>query len=406
MKILAISHMFLTPFDLLNISVYKQMKAISERGHEVKVICPLPFVFPPLNLFKKRWKDYLAVPAKMNWYGIETHYPRYLVFPKALLLASSGRRMYYGLSNVANTMCSYSHFDLIHAHMALPDGYAAMLLSQKHSIPFIVTFQATDLDITANRSRRCLQALREVFESAHRVISPSPRLTKLFLSLFGKEPITIGYGIDPREIYTSISNLSLKYQGRRIILSVSRLLKSKGIDLNIYALQQLVRHYNDLLYIIVGDGPEREPLKQLVRESRLEKNVEFVGMVPHEKAMEYMSICDIFSLPSWQETFGLAYVEAMAHGKPVIAVRGQGVDGIVTHGTTGILVKPRDIDSLVEGLDFLLTHDSERQAIGERGRKLVLENYTWANIAAKLEVVYREVLEEKEHKHRKLGGYL
>jgi len=395
MRILAISHMFLTPFDLLDISVFKQMKAISERGHEVKVICPLPFVFPPLNLFTKRWKDYSAVPAKMNWYGIETHYPRYLEFPKAIFKASSGERMYHGLRNVANALCSRYHFDIIHAHMALPDGYAAMLLSQKHSTPLIVTFQATDLDITANRSRRCLQALKEVFESAHRVVSPSPRLTRLFSSLFGKEPITIGYGVDPREIYTGISNLSLKYQGRRIILSVSRLLKSKGIDLNIYALQQLVKHYDNLLYLIVGDGPEREPLKHLVRELRLEKNVEFVGMVPHEKAMEYMSICDVFSLPSWQETFGLAYIEAMAHGKPVIAVQGQGVDGIVIHGTTGILVKPRDIDSLVEGLDFLLSHNRERQAIGERSRNIVLENYTWANIAAKLEIVYKEVLEER-----------
>ena len=97
-------------------------------------------------------------------------------------------------------------------------------------------------------------------------------------------------------------------------------------------------------------------------------------------------------MPSWQETFGLVYLEAMAHGKPVVAVQGQGVDGIVTHGETGILVKPRDIDTLVEALDFLLSHPEEAKAIGERSRNMVLKNYTWEKNAKRTIEVYHEVL--------------
>jgi len=82
----------------------------------------------------------------------------------------------------------------------------------------------------------------------------------------------------------------------------------------------------------------------------------------------------------------------MAHARPVVAVRGQGVDGIVEHGKTGLLVTPRDGDSLFAALDFLLTHPEEARAIGERARELVLNNYTWERNADKTIEVYREVL--------------
>jgi len=67
----------------------------------------------------------------------------------------------------------------------------------------------------------------------------------------------------------------------------------------------------------------------------------------------------------------------------------------VEHGKTGMLVKPRDVDSLVEALDFLLSHPEEAKAMGERGRKLVLENYTWEKNAEKTMEVYSSVLGEK-----------
>lgn len=146
------------------------------------------------------------------------------------------------------------------------------------------------------------------------------------------------------------------------------------------------------MYLVVGDGPERNALERLVSSLNLNTHVKLIGQVSHSKAMEYMAGCEIFTMPSWQETFGLVYIEAMAHAKPIIGVRGHGVDGIVEHGKTGMLVKPRDVDSLVEALDFLLNHLEEARAMGERGRKLVLENYTWEKNAERTIAVYEEVL--------------
>jgi glycosyltransferase involved in cell wall biosynthesis len=303
--------------------------------------------------------------------------------------------MHNGIRRTVEQLYPNSMADVFHAHMALPDGQASVLLGRKYRKPVVVTFQATDLDITARRNGRCLKALRRVFEDADAVISPSVRLTRDFVRHFEREPVTIGYGIDPRELHLGMSTLRARCGDRRVLLSVSRLMNSKGVDLNLLALRRLMSKggYDDLLYLVVGDGPERGRLAQLTTALGLEKHVTFVGAVPHHVAMEYMSVCDVFALPSWQETFGLVYIEAMAHGKPVIGCRGQGVDGIVTEGATGRLAEPRDVDSLVDALRYVLDHPHEARAMGEAARELVLAKYTWEESARQLMAVYRGVMD-------------
>lgn len=395
MKILQISHLYPAPYDrLYGIAIHKQIKALTDKGCEVRVIAPTARTPFPIKYMTDKWRAYSKVPRYEIIDNVEVFYPRFVTFPKALFFASSGVRMYQGIRKLTRELRRDFDFDLIHAHMVLPDGYAGMLLSQIYDKPLVVTVQATDLDITAKRSVSCLQSLREVFTAAN-VISPSPRLSQVLHHIYGIIPRTIGYGIDPvADVYSGYSDLRYRYRGRRILVSASRLIPTKGVDLNLYALKALVGRYGDLLYLIVGDGPIRQELEQLVSDLGLKKYVEFTGQLLHRQVMEYMSICDIFTMPSWQETFGLVYIEAMAHAKSVIGVQGQGVDGIVEHGKTGMLVKPRDVDSLVEALDFLLSHPEEARAMGERARKLVLENYTWEKNAEKTIEVYKEVLHD------------
>lgn len=84
--------------------------------------------------------------------------------------------------------------------------------------------------------------------------------------------------------------------------------------------------------------------------------------------MEYISICDIFSLPSWKEGFRVVYLEVMVHGKPVIACRGEGIDGIIRDKENGLLIKPKDIDNLAEAIDFLLSNLKKSKEIGQRAK--------------------------------------
>jgi len=393
MKVLEISHLYPVPYDaLLGIAMHKQIKTLKNKECEVLVISPIPWTPFPIKYMSNKWRLYSKASTHKIIEDIEIFYPRYLVFPKAYFLASSGIRMYYGIKKLVKKLWPIFPFDIIHAHMALPDGYAAMLLSRDYSKPLVITFQATDLDITANRNDKCLQSLQKVFFAADKVISPSPRLSGQFSERFKIVPDIVGYGINSEDVFYGDSNLSAKYKNYRVLLSVSRLIPTKGIDLNLHALKRIVAKYDNLLYLIIGDGPARQELECLVNDLSLKGHVKFIGQQPSNRVMEYMSICEIFTMPSWQETFGLVYIEAMAHGKPIIGCQGQGVDGIVTDGNTGLLVKPKDVDSLVKALDFLLSHPSEAQDIGKRARDLVLKNYTWERSAEKLVEVYRDIL--------------
>jgi len=395
MKVLEISHMYPLFYDLNNgIAIHKQIKILKDKRCEISVISPIPWSPFPIKYMSNKWNLYSKIPKYKVMEDVEVYHPRYLTFPKSYLLASSGIRMYQGIKKLVEKLCHKFPFDIIHTHMALPDGYAGMLLSKDYNKPLIITFQATDLDITAKHDNNCLQSLKKVFMTADKIISPSPRLNKQLFDKFKIKSNTIGYGIDPKNIFIGDSNIKFKYKDNFILLSVSRLIKTKGIVLNIYALKELVKRYKRIVYLIVGDGPQRQYLKDLVLNLGLEKNVEFIGQLPNRNVMEYMSICDLFTLPSWQETLGLVYLEVMAHGKPVIGVRGQGIDGIVEHKRNGMLVEPKDIDSLVEGIEYLTNHPQEARKMGERAKELVLENYTWEQNAEKTLKVYQEVLEK------------
>jgi teichuronic acid biosynthesis glycosyltransferase TuaC len=107
-----------------------------------------------------------------------------------------------------------------------------------------------------------------------------------------------------------------------------------------------------------------------------------------------MAACDIFTLPSWNEGFGIVYLEAMACGKPVIGCQGEGIEDFVEHGRTGLLAKPKDVDSLFEALEFLISRPHEAEAMGVQARKLVFENYTWAKNAEKIIKLYEEVIND------------
>ncbi|MGC9023241.1 MAG: glycosyltransferase [Chloroflexia bacterium] len=373
-------------------AIHRQICALAKLGCMQKVISPAPWVPWPFRHLSAKWRGYSEVPAREVRDGVEVYIPRYAVFPRAIWLASSGWRMYWAVVGIVGKISREFPFDLIHAHTALPDGYAAMLLSKRYRKPLIVTFRASDLDIAAKKSPACFRALRSVATFARRTICPSPRLAKVMATSFGIQAKVICNGIDPGVIDAG-DGLLLGTE-HRVVVSVSRLIATKGIDGNLRAIALLRGKYPNLMYWVVGDGPERPALERLASDLGLRSMVEFVGQVPHEEAIRYMKSAEVFSLPSWQETFGLAYLEAMACGKPVIAVLNQGIDGIVVPGETGLLVRPRDLESLTEALDFLLGHPEEAKAMGERARKKVLENFTWQKNAEETARVYREVLSE------------
>lgn len=396
MKVLVISHMYPSSFNEVGgIFVHKQVKALVNAGLEIRVVSPIPWAPWPVKHLKRKWRAISKVPEKALLDGILIYYPRYLEFPRAWFFASSGWRMYKGIKRLVKTLRREFPFDLIHAHVALPDGYAGALLAQDFRKPLVITIHGQDLQHTVYRGANCKKKLGYALQNAAKVIVVSKKLYRLAVKHFDvtNKLAVIPNGVDFQEIAQAETNRKEK-NNNVILLSVSNLVLTKGIEFNISAIRQLKDKYPNLQYWVVGSGPEERKLQALVARLGLEERVKFLGRQPHSNALRYMANCDVFSLPSWDEGFGIVYIEAMALGKPVIGVQGQGIDGIVVHGENGLLVKPHDVDSLVEALDFLLSHPEEAKAMGERARRLVLENYTWEKNAEKTIQVYKEVLDE------------
>ena len=392
MKILVISHWYFS--NVAAIFVHQQVKELQRQGYEVKVISPLPWTPFPMEYFSKKWKDYSEVPDKRAWEGIEVYYPRYLEFPRNLFFGSSGKRMYFGIRKLVDELYQDFEFDIIHAHVALPDGFAAMMLNRRYNKPLVVTVHGQDLQVTLFRNASCKKALAKVFEQADKVVTVSTKLKEIAKANIGftEKFAVISNGISPERIALAKTALASSYTSHKIILSVSNLIASKGLDLNIKAISQLTEKYPDLKYLVIGAGPEMSALKQLTHDLSLDAQIEFLGELPHAKVMEYMAIADIFSLPSWQEGFGVVYLEAMAHGKAVIGCCGEGITDVIENNKTGLLVKPRKVKSLIGAIAFLLENLERAHEIGERAKKLVLENYTWEKNVQKYIEIYKELL--------------
>ncbi|NLO98131.1 MAG: glycosyltransferase family 4 protein [Peptococcaceae bacterium] len=390
MRILVISHMYPSSVNpVYGIFVHKQVKALQEQGCSVKVISPVPYAPWPLPLLKKKWRDYASIPSQAVVDGVEVYYPRYLEFPRSFLLQHSGRLMYLGLRRLVRRLSRDFKFDLIHAHVALPDGHAAFLLKKAYNLPVIVTVHGVDFLSTIHKGDKIKQKLFAILEGADRIITVSSKLKRIIADRpFAAKTVVINNGINPEDCGPGQSG---KTQARRV-LSVSNLKKTKGLDINMRAIAQLADKYPDLMYYVVGDGEERQNLEKLAAELNIKDRVVFMGRLDHPATMKQMAEADIFCLPSWQEGFGIVYIEAMAQGLPTIAVRGEGIEDVIAHDQNGLLVRPHCVKDVVTALDLLLSDPAKALSLGQAGRQTVMNGFTWKHNAEKTLKLYEEVL--------------
>lgn len=395
MKVLVISHMYPSTFnEVYGIFVHEQVRALIKAGVEARVVSPTAWTPGPVKYSSRKWRAISEVPLHAVWDGVHVYYPRYLTFPRAWFFSSSGRRMYRGIRKTVEAIYREFPFDIVHAHVALPDGYAGVLVAAELGLPLVITVHGQDLQHTVHRSAGSRRALGFALDSAAIVMLVSRKLKQLAREHFGLDEKlrVVPNGVHPGAVTAPTGVVGEGGSKGPCMLSVSNLVATKGVDLNMRALQKLVDTHPAVSYIVVGSGPEQTRLRRMASTLHLQDRVRFLGRLPHRQVLEHMAHCDIFSLPSWEEGFGVVYLEAMAQGKPVIGCQGQGIEDFVEQQKTGLLVKPRDVDSLTEAIDFLLSNPEKAEEIGERARRVVLENYTWDKNAERTMAVYEEVL--------------
>jgi phosphatidylinositol alpha-1,6-mannosyltransferase len=200
-------------------------------------------------------------------------------------------------------------------------------------------------------------------------------------------------GLDPGKVFLlppalepGFADLSLKgaplpipLEGR-VILSVGRLVSSepgKGFDTVIRAMPQVLRRVPDCSYVVVGEGDDRGRLEQLAEVTGVREHVFFVGEQTTDELKKCYARCDVFAMPSRQEGFGIAFLEAMAFGKPILAGKHGGAPEVVWDGETGFLVGFDCVDELAERLVRLLCDDVTRGRMGEAGRRRVEQYFSF-----------------------------
>lgn len=282
--------------------------------------------------------------------------------------------------------------DIIHAHCCVWAGYAAMKLSEKTKIPYVITEHATLFQLHKDEiSSANNKVITEVFQQAAKVICVSRAFGSL-LEEYTDYIEVIGNVVDCEQFkWTENRN-----EGCRLLtvcyMEEEAQLYKKGMDILIKAWAKAVMKYPQARLIIGGGGKALEKVVEWTKEYQVTESVEFLGALNRSQVVEQMQMCDCFVLPSRYETFGVVYIEAMACGKPVIAVANGGPDDFI-HEFNGILIQPEREDELVQALEKMITatgqQDSPYQP--ERIAAYVEEKFSYRAIAERLEQVYKEV---------------
>jgi len=291
---------------------------------------------------------------------------------------------------------------VVHCGRLLPEGLTAWLMNRWRRVPYICWVHGEELAYIA-ASRELSGWARLVHRGAARLIANSHN-TRGMLEAIGvpaRKIRVVHPGVDVdrfRPDAPGAAAVRSRYapNGELLLLTVGRLQRRKGHDLVLEALAQQHAPSSALRYIVVGDGEERERLRAIARDLRLEDRVAFLGKIDAADLPAYYAAADIFVHPNRVdrgdfEGFGLVFLEAAASGIPVIGGRSGGVPEALEENSTGLLVSGDEAAELRRAIEALVSSPERRDAMGRAGRRRVLDRFTWAASTAALRTVHDEV---------------
>jgi glycosyltransferase involved in cell wall biosynthesis len=186
---------------------------------------------------------------------------------------------------------------------------------------------------------------------------------------------------------------------RKTVLTSGRLARRKGVAW--FIRNVMPKLPENVLYVVAGDGADRDNVAKAVAETGLEGRVRLLGFVSDGTRNILLNGCDLFVQPNIRiegdmEGFGISVIEAAAAGRVVVASRLEGLKDAIIEGENGFLVEPEDADGYAAKIVALLADDSGREAAGERAHRFVSERFGWGHIARQyLEAIRRTVCKEK-----------
>lgn len=186
--------------------------------------------------------------------------------------------------------------------------------------------------------------------------------------------------------------------GKINLLTIARLVEKKGVQYGIQAVAQVLKRYPWIEYRIIGDGPLKTDLENLIKELNIGSNVKLLGWKQHEEIVTLMEESDILLAPSVtskngdQEGIPVVIMEALAQGLPVISTYHSGIPELVEDGVSGFLVPEHHVDSLANRLAYLIDHPEIWPEMGKAGRKHVEEYFNIDKLNDQLVKIYQQLL--------------
>jgi len=312
-------------------------------------------------------------------------YPVFLYPPYSLSLAAK----------MAEVTEAYG-LDILHTHYAMPHAacaYLAQKMLRKRQVRTVTTLHGTDITLVG-QAPSFYPVTRFSIEEADAVTSVSSWLRDETWRIFDLDrEISVIPNFVDTELFRPGKDperrATLAAPEEKILLHISNFRPVKNVDTVVEVFRQIHRRRPARL-LFVGDGPERLPVEQKVREYGLGDHVSFLG--GQECVEELLAVADVLLLPSLHESFGLVALEASSVGVPVVASNVGGTGEVIVDGETGYLRDPHDVAGMVEVVESILSDPATADRLGQAGRRRAEREFAVDRIIPRYEELYESVL--------------
>jgi N-acetyl-alpha-D-glucosaminyl L-malate synthase BshA len=285
----------------------------------------------------------------------------------------------------------------LHVHYAVPHAESAMLarqmLAAKRRLPFITTLHGTDITLVGLEPSY-FSVTKFCIEQSDGITAISEDLRRQTSEVFGvKNPIRVIHNFVNCDIYTPDPQRAGRERfaaaGQKLMIHLSNFRPVKRAPDCVRILAE-VRKHADVRLLMVGDGPERGPAESLAASLGVSGAVDFVGKQNHVERL--IRLADVSLMPSEMESFGLAGLEAMACGVPVVATRVGGVSELITHGEDGFLGTVGNIDELSGHAIRLVSEPHLHEKMSAAARATAVNRFSSEMLIPRYEAYYQKVL--------------
>ncbi|RJE83620.1 glycosyltransferase family 4 protein [Paenibacillus sp. 1011MAR3C5] len=298
------------------------------------------------------------------------------------------------MKEVERSILLNQKIDFIHAHTVFSDGGTAYKLHQKYGVKYIVTIRNTDINKFYKYGYHLRPFMHKILLNSSAIIFISHAYKKQMLRLIPEKIANqiaekiqvVPNGIDQYWIENVVKQPRQLSNDQLKLIFIGNIDKNKNVHNIIYAMSKYKQHGGQITLDIVGTGPCLIEVMEIVTKLGLTEEVKHHGYISDKNAvLEILTSCDIFIMPSYNETFGLVYIEALSQGLPIIYSKDQGVDGFFDRDPVGVAVDPSKVQDIVGAFSTIKSqyYEMSNNAI-EQSRK-----FNWPSLAKEFIEIYK-----------------